>query len=134
MDVYQLRDNLKNTIKNKRELLVDISDDSSDDLVAQFLNINIDELERILVDVEICCEHQPKFVVLIDETNRYTEPDYGPPDPPPQMCYETRARYTAILSEEELEEWIQENLGKKFKIFKIEPIQYKTTIKVDIVK
>ena len=56
MNVYQVRDNLKNTIKNKRELLVDISDDSSDDLVAQFLNINIDELERILIDVEICCE------------------------------------------------------------------------------
>ena len=56
MDVYQLRDNLKNTIKNKRELLVDISEESSDDLVAQFLNININELERILVDVEICCE------------------------------------------------------------------------------
>ena len=60
MDVYQLRDNLKNTIKNKRELLVDISDDSSDDLVAQFLNINIDELERILVDVEICCEQSTR--------------------------------------------------------------------------
>ena len=60
MDIYQLRDNLKNTIKNKRELLVDISDDSSDDLVAQFLNINIDELERILVDVEICCEQSTR--------------------------------------------------------------------------
>jgi hypothetical protein len=60
MDVYQLRDNLKNTIKNKREFLVDISDDSSDDLVAQFLNINIDELERILVDVEICCEQSTR--------------------------------------------------------------------------
>ncbi len=60
MDVYQLRDNLKNTIKNKRELLVDISDDSSDDLVAQFLKINIDELERILVDVEICCEQSTR--------------------------------------------------------------------------
>ena len=56
MDVYQLRDNLKNTIKNKRELLVDISDD----LVAQFLKINIDELERILVDVEICCEQSTR--------------------------------------------------------------------------
>ena len=60
MDVYQLRDNLKNTIKNKRELLVDISDDSYDDLVAQFLNINIEELERILVDVEICCEQSTR--------------------------------------------------------------------------
>ena len=77
-------------------------------------------------------KHQPKFVVLIDETNGYMEPDYGPPDPPPQMRYETRARYIAILSEAELEEWILENLGKKFKIFKIEPIQYKTAIKVDI--
>ena len=56
MNVYQLRDNLKNTIKNKRELLVDISDD----LVAQFLNINIEELERILVDVEICCEQSTR--------------------------------------------------------------------------
>ena len=48
MNVYQLRDNLKNTIKNNRELLVARSDDLSEDLVAQFLKINIDELERIL--------------------------------------------------------------------------------------
>ena len=60
MNVYQVRDNLKNTIKNKRELLVGISDDSSDNLVAKFLNINIDELERILVDVEICCEQSTR--------------------------------------------------------------------------
>lgn len=56
MNVYQLRDNLKNTIKNKRELLADISDD----LVVQFLKINIDELERILVDVEKCCEQSTR--------------------------------------------------------------------------
>lgn len=89
---------------------------------------------RSLLTISDYEKHQPKFVALIDETNGYMEPDYGPPDPPPQMRYETRARYTAILSEEELEEWILENLGKKFKIFKIEPIQYKTAIKVDIVK
>ena len=89
---------------------------------------------RSLLTISDYEKHQPKFVVLIDDTNRYMEPDYGPPDPPPQICYETRARYTAILSEEELEEWIQENLGKKFKIFKIEPIQYKTAVKVEIVK
>ena len=87
---------------------------------------------RGLLSISDYEKHQPKFVVLIDETNGYMEPDYGPPDPPPQMRYETRARYTAILSEEELEEWILENLGKKFKIFKIEPIPYKTTIKVDL--
>ena len=60
MDVYQLRDNLKNTIKNNRELLVARSDDLSEDLVAQFLKINIDELERILVDVEICCKQSTR--------------------------------------------------------------------------
>ena len=66
MDVYQLRDNLKNTIKskraikNKRELLVGISDDSSNALVVQFLKLNIDELERILVDVEICCKQSTR--------------------------------------------------------------------------
>lgn len=56
MNVYQLRDNLKNTIKNKRELLVATSVVSFDDLVVRFLKSNIDELERILDDVEMCCE------------------------------------------------------------------------------
>ena len=60
MDVYQLRDNLKNTIKNKRELLVAMSYVSFGDLVVQFLELNIDELERILVDVEICCKQSTR--------------------------------------------------------------------------
>ena len=65
MDVYQLRDNLKNTIKNRRELreLLDdfeLLNDSSVALVARFLNTNIDELERILVDVEMCCEQSTR--------------------------------------------------------------------------
>ena len=66
MNVYQLRDNLKNTIKNKRELLVAMSDKSSEDLVAQFLKINIDELERILVDVEICCEQSNRVIIHLE--------------------------------------------------------------------
>ncbi len=49
MNVYQLRDNLKNTIKNKRELLFALSGDPLHPVVVQFLKINIDELERILV-------------------------------------------------------------------------------------
>ena len=70
MDVYQLRDNLKNTIKNRRELreLLDdfeLLNDSSVALVARFLNTNIDELERILVDVEMCCE-QYKTAIKVD--------------------------------------------------------------------
>ena len=60
MNVYQLRDNLTNTIKNKRELLDAMSDVSFDALVVRFLKINIDELERILVDVEICCEQSTR--------------------------------------------------------------------------
>ena len=66
MNVYQLRDNLKNTIKNNRELLVARSDDLSEDLVAQFLKINIDELERILVDVEICCEQSTLNIIHLE--------------------------------------------------------------------
>ena len=63
MNVYQLRDNLKNTIKNKRELLVVMKEESKDELdelVVPFLKINIDELERILVDVEMCCEQSTR--------------------------------------------------------------------------
>lgn len=60
MNVYQLRDNLTNTIKNKRELLDAMSDVSFDALVVRFLKINIDELERILVDVEKCCDQSTR--------------------------------------------------------------------------
>lgn len=60
MNVYQLRDNLTNTIKNKRELLDAMSDVSFDALVVRFLKINIDEMERILVDVEFCCEQSTR--------------------------------------------------------------------------
>ena len=66
MDVYQLRDNMKNTIKNKRELLVAMSDVSFDDLVVRFLKINIDELERILDDVEICCEQSTLNIIHLE--------------------------------------------------------------------
>ena len=63
MNVYQLRDNLTNTIKNKRELLDVLKEESKDeldDLVVPFLKINIDELERILVDVEKCCDQSTR--------------------------------------------------------------------------
>ena len=54
MDVYQLRDNLKNKIKNKRDLAFGDGVDPLHPVVVQFLKLNIDELERILV--EICCK------------------------------------------------------------------------------
>ena len=66
MNVYQVRDDLQNTIKNKRELLAAMSDKSSEDLVAQFLKINIDELERILDDVKICCEQSTLNIIHLE--------------------------------------------------------------------
>ena len=66
MNVYQLRDNLKNTIKNKRELLVATSVVSFDDLDVRFLKFNIDELERILDDVKICCEQSTLNIIHLE--------------------------------------------------------------------
>ena len=68
--IYQVRDNLKNTIAGKEQYLkgiqeciqgLDELDDQGDTwfratIVAEFLTINIDELKRILADVEVCCE------------------------------------------------------------------------------
>ena len=65
MNIYTVRDNLKNTIAGKEKMLAGIKD--PDDLfnmearmvaiaTRQFLSINIDELSKILADVEKCCE------------------------------------------------------------------------------
>lgn len=60
MDVYTVRDNLKNTIAGKKLLLSKIRNDNSMHCVVQtttiiMLNISITELETILADVEQCC-------------------------------------------------------------------------------
>ena len=68
--IYQIRDNLKRTIEGKELHLkgiqecirgLDAIDDQGDSwfratIVAEFLTINIDELKKILADVEVCCE------------------------------------------------------------------------------
>lgn len=65
MNIYTVRDNLKKTILGKeahlaRENENRSSNDPSIRLVAntigRMLEINIDELKRILADVEVCCE------------------------------------------------------------------------------
>lgn len=70
MNIYKVRDNLKNTIAGKEKHLaglqecirgLDALDDQSDSwfraiVTVEFLSINIDELKRILQDVEICCK------------------------------------------------------------------------------
>lgn len=67
MNIYTVRDNLKNTISGK-ELMLDshkqylriarwsIGENIAIDATVKFLEINIDELKRILADVEKCCE------------------------------------------------------------------------------
>ncbi len=64
MNIYTVRDNLKKTISSKEMLLADYEkarklatmvEDHALYTTVQFLKINIDELNRILADVEICC-------------------------------------------------------------------------------
>lgn len=70
MNIYTVRDNLKKTIEGKEKHLaglqecirgLDALDDQGDSwfratVTVEFLSINIDELRRILFDVEQCCE------------------------------------------------------------------------------
>jgi hypothetical protein len=65
MNIYTVRDNLRNTIAGKEQHLKTLNGDLiAGDYVdrtvtkttIEFLKINIDELKRILQDVEVCCE------------------------------------------------------------------------------
>ena len=65
MNIYTVRDNLKNTIAGKerflrvREMTI-LPDDKikkmANEVIDHMLQENIDELRRILQDVEQCCE------------------------------------------------------------------------------
>ena len=65
MNIYTIRDNLRNTIAGKEKMLASTIKDPSGMsegakmaviVTKQFLEINIAELKRILQDVEKCCE------------------------------------------------------------------------------
>ncbi len=61
MNIYTVRDNLKKTIAGKEKYLADLRKKGHDQTgvattVAEFLEININELKVILFDVEKCCE------------------------------------------------------------------------------
>lgn len=65
MNIQTVAENLRNTIAGKEELLVkrrqeledgDCYSDSAHQAIIRFLTINIDELKRILQDVEVCCK------------------------------------------------------------------------------
>lgn len=63
MNIYTVRDNLRNTIAGKEKYLAELRKKGHDQTgvattVAEFLEININELKVILFDVEQCCiEH-----------------------------------------------------------------------------
>lgn len=70
--IYQVRDNLKRTIEGKEQYLVEVraardralevegagarAEETALFFTAQMLNENLNELRRILFDVEKCCE------------------------------------------------------------------------------
>jgi len=67
MNIYTVRDNLKNTIAGKEAMLSSHSkylqsagtsgaENMAIHATVEFLKVNIDELKRILQDVEACCE------------------------------------------------------------------------------
>lgn len=67
MNIHTVRDNLKNTIAGKENYLLAIQQERTFvglrdgeslalETTAKFLAINIDELKRLLTDVETCCE------------------------------------------------------------------------------
>lgn len=66
MNIHTVRDNLKNTIAGKELFLQELErsrTEQTDQAIEiattgaiQMLTINIDELKRILADVELCCE------------------------------------------------------------------------------
>jgi hypothetical protein len=78
MNIYTVRDNLKNTIAGKEQLLeeykkaslIAVRNDTPDRVtigaMAGFLSTNIDELKRILQDVEQCCEHHTEMSWMIN--------------------------------------------------------------------
>ena len=59
MNIYTVRDNLKNTIAGKevyRERLLNEEPSLANSVMCEMLRINIDELKVILFDVEKCSE------------------------------------------------------------------------------
>ena len=75
MNIYTVRDNLKNTIEGKEKYLAEMKQNYMLSTMAEsrelstaikFLAINIDELKKILADVETCCE---QYSLMSWETN-----------------------------------------------------------------
>ena len=76
MNIYTVRDNLRNTIAGKEKYLAGLREGLKEELsegafmavvtTTQMLDINIDELKRILADVEVCCEQHNEMGWMIN--------------------------------------------------------------------
>ena len=95
-------------------------------------------VRRYLRSTSDYVKYKPKYIIAYDETFSYMGADYGPPDPPPTMEYETRATYLAMMSEEEVLEWIKENQEskfskpKEFKLFEFNMVNVTTEVKISL--
>ena len=56
MKIHEIRDNLENTIKGKEAMLAGLRKDDSAGyyILSHMLEINIEELKKILTDIELC--------------------------------------------------------------------------------
>ena len=64
MNIHIVRDNLKNTIAGKEKMLESVREGGTTTVshtIIHMLNINIDELKKILADVEKCIPAEYEF-------------------------------------------------------------------------
>ena len=74
MNIQTVAANLRNTIAGKEELLAEFESATlrngasleATHAMKEFLKLNIDELKRILVDVEVCCEQHSEMGWMIN--------------------------------------------------------------------
>ena len=80
MNIHTVAENLRNTIAGKEKMLEevrqaradngygpgDIAQDASLFATQEFLKVNIDELKRILQDVEVCCKQYSEMGWMIN--------------------------------------------------------------------
>jgi hypothetical protein len=83
MNIYTLRDNLKQTIKGKKAYLEAFKTDDHEykivrDAMIEFIEVNLEELEKILTDVETYCEQAKKEAG--DAWQRGYDQGYNDPD------------------------------------------------------
>jgi hypothetical protein len=76
MNIHQVAENLRNTIAGKEDHVADlryqstlmaITEEIATKATIKFLEVNIDELKRILQDVEVCCEQQMKIERMLHQ-------------------------------------------------------------------